>query len=83
VKIDRSFISDMSVARNNRMIAKATIQLVHSLGLEVVAEGVEDAEVHSELRGLDCDYAQGYLYGRPQPLHALDALLAANAQRAA
>ncbi|HSF60311.1 MAG TPA: EAL domain-containing protein, partial [Gaiellaceae bacterium] len=47
VKIDRSFISDMSVSRNNRMIAKATIQLVHSLGLQVVAEGVEDPEVHS------------------------------------
>lgn len=65
------------------MIAKATIQLVHSLGLEVVAEGVEDAEVHSELRGLGCDYAQGSFYGRPQPLQTLVASLAANPQRAA
>jgi len=83
VKIDRSFISDMSVSRNNRMIAKATIQLVHSLGLQVVAEGVEDPEVHSELRGLGCDYAQGYFYGRPQPLRAVELMLAASTMQAA
>ena len=83
VKIDRSFIADMSVSRNNRMIAKATIQLVHSLGLQVVAEGVEDANVHSELRGLGCDYAQGYLYGKPQPLEAVEALLAGGVREAA
>ncbi|MGH3135650.1 MAG: putative bifunctional diguanylate cyclase/phosphodiesterase [Gaiellaceae bacterium] len=83
VKIDRSFIADMSVSRNNRMIAKATIQLVHSLGLQVVAEGVEDADVHSELRGLGCDYAQGYFYGRPQPLEAVEQLLAGDARQAA
>ena len=83
VKIDRSFIADMSVSRNNRMIAKATIQLVHSLGLQVVAEGVEDAQVHSELRGLGCDYAQGYFYSRPQPLEAVEELLASAARCAA
>ncbi len=83
VKIDRSFIADMAVSRNNRMIAKATIQLVHSLGLQVVAEGIEDAQVHSELRGLGCDYGQGYLYGRPQPLEAVEELLAGAAREAA
>jgi diguanylate cyclase len=83
VKIDRSFISDMSVSRNSHMIAKATIQLVHSLGLLVVAEGVEDAEVHSDLRGLGCDYAQGFLYGRPQPLQAVELMLAADDREAA
>jgi len=83
VKIDRSFIADMSVSRNSRMIAKATIQLVHSLGLRVVAEGVEDAEVHSELRGLGCDYAQGYYYGRPQSLESVEQLLADGVQQAA
>jgi len=82
VKIDRSFIADMSVSRNSRMIAKATIQLVHSLGLRVVAEGVEDAEVHSELRGLGCDYAQGYYYGRPQSLESVEQLLADGVQQA-
>jgi len=83
VKIDRSFIADMSVSRNSRMIAKATIQLVHSLGLQVVAEGVEDADVDSSLRGLGCDYAQGYFYGRPKPLEAVEQLLAGDAQQAA
>lgn len=83
VKIDRSFIADMSVSRNSRMIAKATIQLVHSLGLRVVAEGVEDAAVHSELRGLGCDYAQGYYYGRPQSLESVEQLLADGVRQAA
>jgi diguanylate cyclase (GGDEF)-like protein len=83
VKIDRSFIADMSMSRNNRVIAKAMIQLVHSLGLQVVAEGVEDPEVHSELRGLGCDYAQGYLYGRPQPLEAVERLLSSDVEQAA
>ncbi|MGH3066307.1 MAG: putative bifunctional diguanylate cyclase/phosphodiesterase [Gaiellaceae bacterium] len=83
VKIDRSFIADMSVSRNSRMIAKATIQLVHSLGLRVVAEGVEDPEVHSELRGLGCDYAQGYYYGRPQSLESVAQLLADGVRQAA
>ena len=83
VKIDRSFIADMSVSRNSRMIAKATIQLVHSLGLQVVAEGVEDADVDSSLRGLGCDYAQGYFYGRPKPLEAVEQLLAGDTLQAA
>ena len=83
VKIDRSFIADMATSRNNRMIAKATIQLVHSLGLQVVAEGVEDVEVHSELRGLGCDYAQGYFYGQPESLEAVEQLLAADTLQAA
>jgi len=75
VKIDRSFISDMTVTRQNRMIVRAMLQLAHSLGLDVVAEGVEDLEVHHELRALGCDTAQGYLYGAPQPLSAIPELL--------
>ena len=65
VKIDRSFVSDMALSHSSRMIVKATVQLAQSLGLQVVAEGVEDAETHSALRRLGCDYAQGYLYGKP------------------
>ncbi|MBM2823274.1 MAG: Diguanylate kinase [Thermoleophilia bacterium] len=83
VKIDRSFIADMSVSHSSRMIAKAMIQLVHSLDLQVVAEGVEDPEVDSALRALGCDYAQGYLYGRPLPLEAVEQLLAGDARQAA
>lgn len=83
VKIDRSFISDMGVSRDNRMITKATIQLVHGLGLLVVAEGVEDAKVHNELLRLGCDYAQGFHYGRPQPLQAAEQMLASQDREAA
>jgi diguanylate cyclase len=76
IKIDRSFITDMTVSRSNRMIVKATVQLAQSLGLQIVAEGVENAETHSALRGLGCDYAQGYLYGRALPADAVADLLA-------
>ena len=67
VKIDRSFISDMAVSPHDRLIVQATIQLAHSLGFQVVAEGVETVEVRNALREMGCDYAQGFFYGRPQP----------------
>jgi diguanylate cyclase (GGDEF)-like protein len=76
VKIDRSFVTDMTVAPQNRMIVLAAIQLGHSLGLEIVAEGVETREVHNALRELGCDYAQGYLYGRPEPAESVTSLVA-------
>lgn len=76
VKIDRSFIADMALSRSNRMIVKATVQLAQSLGLQVVAEGVENAETHSALRGLGCDYGQGYFYGKALPADEVAALLA-------
>src|SRR5919204_4743820 len=67
VKIDRSFVTDMAVSAHDRMIVQAAIQLGHSLGLEIVAEGVESSEAHKALQELGCNYAQGYLYGRPEP----------------
>ncbi|MFO7572655.1 MAG: EAL domain-containing protein, partial [Gaiellaceae bacterium] len=76
VKIDRSFIADMALSRSNWTIVKATVQLGRCLGLQIVAEGVEDPDVGSALRSLGCDYAQGYLYGRPMPVEAAAELLA-------
>lgn len=67
VKIDRSFISGMAASPHDRLIVQATIQLAHSLGFQVVAEGVETVEVRNALREMGCDYAQGFLYGRPEP----------------
>ena len=67
VKIDRSFISGMAVSPHDRLIVQATIQLAHSLGFQVVAEGVETRDVRDALREMGCDYAQGFFYGRPQP----------------
>ncbi len=55
VKIDRSFVSDMTTSPHDRMIVRAAIQLGHSLGLQIVAEGVETSEVNDALRELGCD----------------------------
>jgi diguanylate cyclase (GGDEF)-like protein len=77
VKIDRSFISGMATSPQDRMIVRATIDLAHSLGLSVVAEGVETREVQALLRGFGCDAAQGFLYARPLPVADVEASLAA------
>jgi diguanylate cyclase (GGDEF)-like protein len=67
LKIDRSFIFDMTAEPSGRLLVSTIINLAHSLDLNVVAEGVETAEQADTLRLLNCDAAQGYLYGRPQP----------------
>jgi len=59
LKIDRSFVTNMLNDENDEAIVIATIQLAHSLGLDIVAEGIEDAEVLQRLSELGCDYAQG------------------------
>jgi diguanylate cyclase (GGDEF)-like protein len=83
LKIDRSFVSDMTISRQDRMIVLATIKLAQSLGLRVVAEGVESTDTHEALITSGCDYAQGYLYGRPQPAEETLAALPINAEQAA
>jgi diguanylate cyclase (GGDEF)-like protein len=83
VKIDRSFVSDMTTSPNDRRIVRAAIQLGHSLGLEIVAEGVETAEVDAALRELRCDFAQGFLYGRPQRAEVVTAMLVGQGREAA
>ncbi|HED52102.1 MAG TPA: sensor domain-containing phosphodiesterase [Gammaproteobacteria bacterium] len=59
LKIDQSFVTNMLNDENDEAIVVATIQLAHSLGLDIVAEGIEDAEVLYRLSELGCDYAQG------------------------
>jgi EAL domain-containing protein (putative c-di-GMP-specific phosphodiesterase class I) len=56
-------------------IVRSTLHLAHNLGLTVVAEGVETAEVYDTLASLGCDYAQGYLVSRPMPNEELLAWL--------
>lgn len=67
LKIDRSFISDIADGRSGNIIPKVIIDLGHALGLEVLAEGVEDMAQLEILRELGCDEAQGYFLGRPMP----------------
>jgi len=75
VKIDRSFVVGLvqpSRERTSRILVEAIIGLGASLGLRVVAEGVEDAETLELLRSLGCDVIQGYFTGRPVPAADLD-----------
>ncbi|PRY11797.1 putative bifunctional diguanylate cyclase/phosphodiesterase [Kineococcus rhizosphaerae] len=67
VKIDRSFISDLALGGSATTLVSTIIELARSLGLDVVAEGVETEQQAQVLRDLSCTYAQGFLYARPQP----------------
>jgi diguanylate cyclase (GGDEF)-like protein len=67
VKIDRSFVKGLPNDKDDTAITQAVIAMAHSLGLNVVAEGVETENQLDALRGLGCDEAQGYLLGRPMP----------------
>lgn len=65
LKIDRSFVSHLDIGGRKSEIVKTIISLSNSLGLDVVAEGVETAEQLEQLQALGCEYAQGYLFSRP------------------
>jgi EAL domain-containing protein (putative c-di-GMP-specific phosphodiesterase class I) len=67
IKIDRGFVKDIETNQNDAVIVAATIALAHSLGLTVVAEGVETAAQWGFLRDKHGDEAQGYLFARPMP----------------
>jgi EAL domain-containing protein (putative c-di-GMP-specific phosphodiesterase class I) len=67
LKIDRSLIAHAYARPDDAMIVTSTIELAHSMGLRVVAEGVEDIEAWNFLRRLGCDLAQGFLISKPLP----------------
>jgi diguanylate cyclase (GGDEF)-like protein/PAS domain S-box-containing protein len=71
LKIDRSFVDGLGVEANDTTIVETLVRLGHSLGLAVVAEGLETPLQLSHLRQLGCDNAQGYLFSRPLPASAL------------
>ncbi len=72
IKIDKSFVSDITLDQEDAAIVSATVGLAHALSLGVVAEGVETVEQASFLRNCGCDVIQGFLCGRPAPAEALD-----------
>ncbi|HWI73117.1 MAG TPA: EAL domain-containing protein [Baekduia sp.] len=67
IKIDRSFVAGLPTDHDDLVIVAALIGMGHSLGLGVVAEGIETPEQYDVLSVLGCDLAQGYLIGRPEP----------------
>ncbi|MFV0459919.1 MAG: EAL domain-containing protein [Actinomycetales bacterium] len=74
LKIDQSFVQGVVTRPMDEILVRSTIDLARSLGLRVVAEGVEDAQALASLRHLGCDYVQGFYFSRAQPLD--DALAA-------
>ena len=71
MKIDRSFIDVMITAPQSGEIVKSSIRLAHSLGMNVVAEGIESDDVRAKLLELQCEFGQGWLFGKPTELGCL------------
>lgn len=78
LKVDKSFVLNMSNDESDASIVRATVSLAHDLGLEVVAEGVEDQAAQDELQKLGCELIQGYHFARPMPATDLTPMLIAN-----
>lgn len=77
LKIDRSFVMQMDANRTQEGIVGAIVALAHTLGLDLVAEGIEESFQGQYLRQLGCQYGQGYFYGRPMPPKDVPPLLEA------
>jgi diguanylate cyclase len=77
LKIDRSFIADLPGRPTDSALVRTVIELGHSLGMSVTAEGVETSEQLAVLRALGCDLCQGFFFGRPMSLERCMALLEA------
>lgn len=76
LKVDRSFVSDITTDPDDAAITTAIINMAHSLKLKVVAEGVETADQLAFLKSLKCDGMQGYFFSRPLPAKEITELLA-------
>ena len=74
LKIDRSFVSGEAAGITGRSLCRAMVLMAHELGMKVVAEGVESQDQRDWLRSIGCDYAQGWLFGRPAAPSAFEQL---------
>jgi EAL domain-containing protein (putative c-di-GMP-specific phosphodiesterase class I) len=79
LKIDRSFIASMASSPESGVLIRTLVQLGKTLGLEALAEGIEESEQYSQLEREQCDSGQGYLYARPLDADAVPAFLAGRA----
>jgi EAL domain-containing protein (putative c-di-GMP-specific phosphodiesterase class I) len=81
LKLDRTFISRMQGDPTAAALVRSTVSLAHSLGLEMVAEGVEDARVLDQLASFGCDQAQGFHIGKPMPAREVGPWVAAHREQ--
>ena len=81
LKVDRSFVGRMDEASEYREIVRTIVSLAHTLGMEVIAEGVETRGQCSHLSALRCEYSQGYLFSKPLPASAASEYLRSNLPR--
>ena len=76
LKIDKSFVGGLGENAEDTAIVRMIIDLAHTLGMQVIAEGVEGADQLARLREMGCDMAQGFYFARPLPPEAASLLLA-------
>ena len=76
LKIDQSFVRDITTDPTNQAIAESIIAMAHKLGLKVIAEGIETAGQRDLLATAGCDYGQGYLFSQAVPADEFEQLLA-------
>ncbi len=80
IKIDRSFVSNLTSDSQDMILCEAMIGLAHKLGLKVIAEGIETQSQNELLNFLNCDYGQGYLFSKPIPANEFASLLKGQTQ---
>jgi EAL domain-containing protein (putative c-di-GMP-specific phosphodiesterase class I) len=82
LKVDRAFVSQLGISREGEAVCRAIVALGRSLGVHLLAEGVETVEQLRALRELGCATMQGYLFSRPVPADQIPAAIAAAEARA-
>jgi EAL domain-containing protein (putative c-di-GMP-specific phosphodiesterase class I) len=75
IKIDRSFVRELTHRTKDRLIVSSLIELSHQLGFRITAEGIETAEALASLLAMGCDEGQGFWIGKPMPEPELQAWL--------
>jgi len=81
IKVDRSFVMDIPSSEDDMAITSAVIAMAHRLKMSVVAEGVETVKQLKFLKEQNCEYAQGYLFGKPMTLDSIRRLIASDNER--